>query len=146
MNIVFPNNTTEIIDAIRGAVGRDVTFYYVYSSSPCPICTLDPVTNTSTNSFCLVCSGTYWIATLSGYVVSGHITWGQADMLQWNTGGQYYNGDVRVQVKYTPELVTILDETEYVLVDGKSMQINSRMYRGVPQINRILLDLIEQEK
>jgi len=66
----------EVIDAIRGAIGRDVTFNIVASSTGCPDCSLDPVTNTSTDSFCQTCDGKYWIPVYSGVVVSGHITYG----------------------------------------------------------------------
>ena len=107
-------------------------------------CSLDPITDTGTNSFCVTCSGLYWIPVFSNYSVNAHITWGNADQLNWVTGGQLIDGDCRVQVKYTSELITELDRTDYVIVDEKNFEINSKIYRGVPELNRVLIDLIEK--
>jgi hypothetical protein len=94
----------------------------------------------------LTCSGLGYIYTYSGTTVSGHITWGFSELLAWYTGGQQFDGDCRVQIEYTPEMVTVLDDTKWVIVDGKTMQIKKRIYRGVRPINRILIDLREIEK
>lgn len=142
--ITFPTNTTEVIDDIRGAIGRPVDFYSIVSTSGCPICALDPITNTSTDSFCPVCSGAYWLPTYNYTTISGHIMWGQIDKLQWESAGQYYDGDCRIQIKYTLANFDLLDNTEYVMVDGKKMDIRNKELRGVPQINRIILYLIER--
>lgn len=144
MNIVFPEGTEDTIDAIRGAIGRTVIFVTT-SPTACDVCELDPVTNTSLDSFCIYCSGLYWIPVHSGYNVIAHITWGNADQLNWVTGGQLIDGDCRIQVKYTSELITELDRTDYVVVDEKNFEINSKIYRGVPELNRVLIDLIEKE-
>ena len=145
MTITFPNNTTEIIDEIRAAIGRPVEFFYVASSVACPVCTLDPITNESTDAFCVVCSGTYWIEVYNTYTVSGHITWGPLETLGWQTGGQFLEGDGRVQVKYTEELLTVLDTTKYLIVDGKTVDIKNKIYRGATDLNRILLNVKERE-
>lgn len=146
VTITFPTDTEDVIDAIRSAIGRDVTFYYIYSSMPCPICDLDPVTNTSKDAFCIICSGEYWIPLYSGETVNAHITWGYSEQLGWVKGGQLDEGEVRLQIKYIPSIVTIVESAEYVLVDGKNMQIVKKTLRGVPELNRILIDLIEREK
>ncbi len=149
MNIVWPDNTTEIIDKIRGAIGRDITIYIVASSIPCPTCSLDPVTNESTDSFCTTCSGIYWIPIYSGYVTSGHITWGNVDILQWIPVGQYFEGDARVQIKYTPEIFSIVEQAQdngYIVVDNEVMEIKSKILRGVKNINRILINLVKKER
>lgn len=143
MTITFPTNTSNIIDEIRDAIGRSVTFYYVASSVACPVCTLDPVTNESTDAFCVVCSGSYWIDVYNTYTVSGHITWGPLEILGWQTGGQMQEGDGRVQVKHTNELITVLDTTDYMVVDGKTVEIKNKIYRGVPDINRVILNVKE---
>lgn len=147
--IVWPSNTTDIIDDIRDAIGRGVDFYTVASSTPCPVCNLDPVTNTSVDSFCPTCSGLYWIPVYAMCTITGHVTWGNMDIMRWETGGQYFDGDVRVQIKYTPQYLTIVDDAEssgFVVIDNKTMTIRSRILRGVKAINRILIDLIEKEK
>ena len=146
MAITFPEGTEDTIDAMRIAIGRDISFVTV-SSIGCTAsgCGLDPVTNTAINSFCVTCSGLYWIPTFSNYTVNAHITWGNADVLNWVTGGQLIDGDCRVQVKYTSEILAELERTESVTVDGKSFEIKSKIYRGVPELNRVLIDLIEKE-
>jgi hypothetical protein len=145
LNITFPSDTTEIIDAIRSGIGRDITFYQKVSL-PCSGCTINPVTNTSTNSFCVICNGDGYIHTFSGYSVQAHITWGNVDNLNWQTGGQLFDGDCRVQVKYVPETVTVINNNSYVDVDGIKMRIENKGYRGVPQINRIVLNLSQIER
>lgn len=144
--ITFPSNTKEIIDQMRGAIGRNVTFVVLASSTACPSCGYDPITRTSTDSFCETCSGEYWIPIYSGYTVSGHITWGKADILNWQSGGQQFDGDCRVQIEYSTRNIEILDITDHVIVDNKILEIKKKILRGVRELNRILLDLIEREK
>ena len=136
---------TNIIDDIRGHIGREVTFVTA-TLSGCPTCDLDPVTNTSTDSFCPVCSGVYWIKNFNNTNVSGHISWGDVDQLNWYSAGQHFEGDARIQVKYTDSMITILDDMEHVIVDGRTMEVQSVIPRGVPSLNRILINLIERER
>lgn len=143
--IVFPSNTEEIIDDIRGAIGRLTEWHVVASSTACPVCELDPITNTSTDSFCVYCSGTYWIPVWEVNSISGHVTWGFSEQLGWVAGGQLAEGECRVQIKYTPENITIVDNAEKIYVDGKEMQFVKKTLRGVPEVNRILIDLKERE-
>jgi len=143
-NITFPSNTEEIIDAIRGAIGRDVYFYIIDTTTPCGVCNLDPVTNTSTNSFCPTCSGNFWIYTYSGVSISGHVFHGPQDFANWQTGGILYEGDCRVQIKYTPEHVTVLDQTKWVEVDDRRYSIENIAPRGVKDINRLIINLQEE--
>ena len=145
VTITFPDDTVDVIDAIRDAIGRDITFFYVYSSMACPICVLDPVTNTSKDAFCYVCSGEYWIPLYSGETINAHITWGYSEQLGWLSGGQLDEGECRVQIKYTASNLTVVNEAKYVDVDGKSMQIIKKILRGVKNINRIIIDLKERE-
>lgn len=145
MTIYWPSDTKTIIDDIRGAIGREVTFQ-VRTVSGCSLCTLDPISNESTNSFCPSCSGLYWIPVYSGADILAHITWGQSDEMNWKSGGQIYEGDCRIQIEYTPENITIVDTSDYVEVDGKKMDIRKKILRGVQALNRILLDLIERDK
>lgn len=136
---------THIIDDIRNRIGRDVVFYTT-TISGCAVCSLDPVTNESTDSFCTTCSGVYWIRTFSGVAINAHVTWGSADELAWVTGGQFFDGDCRVQVKYTDTNATVIENTDYVDVDSRKMRIKSVIPRGVPEINRLLVNLVEEEK
>jgi hypothetical protein len=146
MVITFPADTETTIDAIREAIGRNINLVTV-SAIACTAsgCGLDPVTNTSVNSFCVTCSGLYWIPNFTNYAVKAHITWGNAEELNWVTGGQIFEGDCRIQVKYTSEILAELERTEYVEVDGKNFEIKSKIYRGVPELNRVIIDLLEKE-
>jgi len=146
MSITWPNNTVTIIDGIRSAIGREVTFYVESTATPCPLCNLDPVTNTSTDSFCPTCSGMFWLYTYSGVNVSGHVTWGYADQMDWATGGQIFEGDCRVQVKYTVTNLELVENAKWLVVDDKKMSIIKTIQRGVPTVNRLLLDLREEGK
>ena len=149
VSIVFPENTEEVIDAIRGAIGRLVDFYVVASSIACPVCDLDPTTQTSVDSFCPVCSGVYWIPVWSSISISGHITWGDVDLMGWQVGGKYFDGDARVQIKRTSEHITIVEQVQdngYMVVDDKIMDIKSIIPRGVQSLNRILIDVKERER
>ncbi len=147
IKITWPTTQdTEVVDAIRGAIGRDVIFNIIETTSGCSICNLDPITNTSTDSFCPICSGNYWIYTYSGVSISGHVTWGFSEQLGWVEGGRLDEGECRVQIKYTPENVTVVDATKWVDVDDRKMQIVKKNLRGVQSINRILINLIEQEE
>lgn len=136
-----------MVNAIRDVIGRNVTFWYIASTSECaePNCSLDPVTNTSTNSFCPVCSGHYYIYTYSGEDINAHVTWGFSEQLGWVTGGQLDEGECRVQIEHTAHNVYVVDNAKWVTVDGRIMQIVKKLYRGVQSINRILIDLIEKE-
>ena len=138
---------TSIIDAIRAEIGRAVTFNVLATTSGCSACgSLDPVTQTSTDSSCVVCEGEYWINTYSGVTITGHVTWGSADEIAWYPGGKVYEGDCRVQIKYTVANLNTVDTAKDVIVDNKILVVDKITLRGVPQINRILVDLLEQEK
>jgi hypothetical protein len=143
--IIWPSNTMEIIDDIRDAIGREVTFYIVASSVPCSVCNLDPVTGESTDSFCPVCSGSYYIPIYSGVQVIAHVTWGGTDQLQWQTGGQMFEGDCRVQIKSTPSNVLVVENMRWAEVDGHRMTKIKVNPRGVQQTNRLLIDLQQDE-
>lgn len=148
MIFTFPTDQDEeVVDAIRNAIGRETNWFVVASSLPCsnPLCALDPITGTSTNSFCTICSGEYWLPVYSGVSISGHVTWGPMEQMNWATGGQYFEGDCRVQIKYTTANLDAVDKAKYVIVDGKKMQIIKRNLRGVQTINRILVDLVQKE-
>ena len=142
--ITFPEDTEATIDSIRDAIGRP-TEWHTVTLSGCSICELDPINNTSTDSFCSVCSGAYWLPSYTVNVISGHVTWGYSEQLGWVTGGQLAEGECRVQIKYTVANLDIIENAEKIFVDGKEMQMEKKTLRGVKNINRILIDLNEKE-
>lgn len=146
MNIIFPSNTKSIITSIIEAIGRDATFYTAtLSGCTASGCSLDPVTNTSTNSFCDTCSGTYWIETLSGYTTKAHVTWKYADSNKWDTGGYVFYGDGIIKVIYSEEMYNIIKAAEFVAIDDKQVSIEKITLLGVPSLNRIICDFKEKE-
>jgi len=146
MVITFPTNTTEIIDAIRNTIGRDIVIYRAISGIPCSAgCSLDPVTNLSTNQFCQTCNGNYWLNAISGVTCSAHVTWRGGDIPIWVPGGQIVDGDCRVQIKYTVAMMDHVDNAKYFLVDGREFVKQDISLRGVPEINRIIVTLVQKE-
>lgn len=145
VTITFPNDTRDTINSIRDAIGRYVTFVS-HTVSGCYNCTLDPFTDTSINSFCPVCSGTYYISIYSGASINSHITWGQADILNWYTAGQQFDGDVRIQIELTVANLDAVNHCDWIQVDDHCVEIKKKILRGVQPLNRILLDCIELEK
>jgi hypothetical protein len=147
MQILWPAQTRDTIETIINTIGRDVIFY-TSTASGCTAsgCSLDPVTNTSTNSFCLVCSGIYWIPTWSGHVIKAHVTWKYSDEFQFNTGGQTFRGDGIIKIMYSGPYMNIVNSAKYVGVDGKQVNIEKVTLLGVPSINRIVLDFKERSK
>ena len=144
MAITFPSNTKQIIDAIRTAIGRDI-IAEVITVSGCSVCSLDPVTNTSVDSFCPVCSGLYWIETISGATILAHVNQKPLDNLQWVTGGKYFEGDATVQVEYNAVNLDLIERSKYFIVDGKRFEKDKIELRGVPNVNRIILILKERD-
>jgi len=146
MTIIWPDDTVTIINNIRNAIGRDIEFQYVVSSYECPDCNLDPVTDTSDNSFCPTCSGEYWIDVISGYSTIAFISWGPSDRLRWESGGTLSDGVCVVQVELTDTIEDIIPKTTCVVVDSRIMEIKKSMRRGVQPLNRVLLSLIERSE
>ena len=141
-----PAVTKEIITAIIHEIGRDVLFFYPTSLSGCNLCSLDPVTNTSTDSFCPLCNGEYWIPTFSGVTMSGKVTWGKSELKGWETGGLVDTGDCQVTVIHSDYVEDIIFSSEYVVVDNRELNVKDIILRGVPSVNRILVVLKEKER
>ena len=137
----FPTGTREVIESIINDIGRDVTFI----TSTTIACTysgdsLDPVTGTSTNSFCPVCSGNWYIPVWSGTPIIAHVTWKYSDLNEWHTGGYVFQGDGIIKVMYSGPYMEVINDTEYAVVNGKEVNIEKITLLGVPSINRIILD------
>ena len=146
MSIIYPTlQEQQVIDDIRGAIGRDVIFYKEYLTT-CSGCTLDTLTGNSTNSFCPICSGSYYISTYSGVTLSGHVTWGNINDVTWPVGGEIFNGDCRTQIKYTLDNLDTVKSASYVEIDGIRLKIKDYILRGVQTINRIIILLKQKER
>lgn len=145
MTITFPDNTKDIIDEIRGVIGRDITIFVTVSGIPCTAsgCSLDPITNLSTNPFCGVCHGNYWINTLSGWTCSGHIRWLSADQPLWTQGGKIEDGDCKVTIAFSNIALEHVKASKYFVVDNIELYLKHYRLKGAKEINRIQIMLIE---
>ncbi len=142
----FPTNTKQLIEEMIQQDGREITFYTA-TYSGCSVCSLDPISDTSTDSFCPTCSGLYWIPTYSGWSTIAHVTWGVLDNKGWESGGMLDNGDCTVKFIYSGYMQDIIDNTEYVVVDDREMDVQpGTIFRGVPDINRVIVKLKEKER
>lgn len=143
--ITFPSDTKEIIDEIRGVIGRDVTIFVTVTGIHCTAatCSLDPVTNLSTDSFCTICGGNYWLETLSGYSCSGHIRWLGADKPMWVAGGVIEDGDCKVTITHSVENLTNVQNSHHFVVDDIEMYMKEYRLRGAKELNRIQIILLE---
>lgn len=145
MAITFPTDTKEVIDEIRGTIGRDVTIFVTVTGIACtePTCSLDPVTNLSTNSFCTVCGGNYWLDTISGWTCSGHIRWLGADKPLWVPGGVIEEGDCKVTITHSVGALNNVKNSHHFVVDNIEMYMKSYRLKGVKPVNRIQVILLE---
>ena len=151
MALVMPEGMKDTINEIRELIGRDVTITVQEGETPCPVCSLDPVTNTSTNSFCIVCDGLYWTPVYSGYTVNGHIRWSYMDRDFWTSGGKIPEGDCKVTIEYTVTSLDYVERSHSWLVDSKTLYLEKHQLRGVrgdndvSGPNRIVCYLKEEE-
>src|SRR5690242_6413493 len=113
MLAVFPSDTKNQIAQMIEQDGRMVSFYIVATVSGCPLCTLDPISDTSVDSFCPICSGMYWIPTYSGWDVKAHVTWGTLDSQSWQTGGIVDNGECTVKFMYSGWMEPIIHDAAF---------------------------------
>lgn len=147
MVITWPSNTTDIVDQIRDAIGREIMINYTVSGIPCTAsgCYLDPVTNLSTNQFCTVCGGNYWLNDTLPYTVDAHVRSLSLDQPFWAPGGRVMEGDLLVQIKYTPSGLYAVENSVSYIVDSKTFIMKHFDLRGVPQPNRIVVTLKEKD-
>lgn len=139
MKLTFPDNTREVINEIRKVIGREVTFY-TETSSACPACSgVDEYTGYSLNPFCIVCSGTGLIKTVSGVDILAHVSWGTSEDERITRGGVYEFGNCTIQIEYTEENKNLVNNAAYIIVDGKKVIKRDVIYRGVPTLNRIII-------
>ncbi len=145
MIITWP--TTQVNDAIkemRSKIGREITIQVRMDGIPCSICNLDPTTNLSTDPFCPVCHGLYWLNTISGVLVSGHVLWSPSEMPYKTAGGLFPEGACKVTIEYTDDNLHNVEKAARFIVDHKELSLKSYTLRGVPTPNRIRLVLVEE--
>jgi len=141
--ITFPAHTKEIIDEIRYTIGRNITIHVNVSGVPCTLCSLDPVTNLSTDPFCTGCNGAYWINTTSAWVCSAHVRWRRADQPLWSPGGIIETGDCKITIAHSGNALQNVKDSRYFEVDGHELYMKSYTLKGVQQLNRIAIVLTE---
>lgn len=143
----WPNKTIRdafLVDTLE-TIGRPVSLHYQATVSACYLCSLDPVTNLSTDGFCPVCSGYYWIAIISGITLSAHVVWKSSEELSWYTAGKQMDGDCQIRINYSDSVYTKLKAARFIVVDEREMQVKKINLRGSPEVNRIIVSLLEKE-
>lgn len=144
--ITWPPDTREVIDKIRGAIGREITIYVSVTGIPCLTCSLDPTTNLSTDPFCPECGGNYWKETVSGWTCSAHVRWRRTDQPLWTPGGIIEEGDCYVTIANSGSALYNVQNSKYFEVDGiDTLYMKSYHLRGVQQPNRIRVTLLEDK-
>ncbi len=148
MEISWPSEESrgDFLTALEETVWRPVSFEYVVGVSGCYVCSLDPITDTSTDSFCPLCSGVYWLKTISGINLNAHVTWANSESKNWYSAGQQFDGDCSVKVIYNVSNYGIILNSNGVVVDDRDMQIMKVKLLGAPTVNRITLSLKERDK
>lgn len=129
------------IDSARISIGRDVTFYTT-DKAACSLCLASGFYNSLADTTfyfnCPVCSGNYWIPTVSGHVVLARVHWTNDEAVTASPGGKYFLGDATVTVD--PSYRTLAEETQSldgkVVVDNHDMQIIKIIPLGAPEPNR----------
>lgn len=144
-DITFPSNTKTTIDSIRTAIGRDITIYTTVSGVACSTCSLDPTTGLSTDPFCPECDGNYWISTVSGITVTAHVRWASSEQPLWTPGGIINEGDCKVTITYSDANLEYVQNSKYFVVDEKQMYMKNYTPKGVPDLNRISVILLEDK-
>jgi len=149
ISVMWPEaEVVEVLSGILKAVGRGFTINVKSSGSACPLCLasgyLDPVTNSSTNSFCPSCYGLYYLNTPSGIPASGHVRWINSEIPRQYPGGQIPDGDCIITVAYSDEIRSNIERAKSFTVDGKNLTLKSYTPRGAKVPNRIILTLKQE--
>jgi hypothetical protein len=139
--IYFPQ-TKATKDAIRSAIGQQVAFLIRGTPAACPTCTTsgyDPVNESSLNTFCTTCSGTYWIA--SDTIVSrvAHVRWTREDEPNRGVAGSTLDGDCSITIAIDALTADQLGKIKQVTVDSRKLEVYRSIYRGVQERDRVRL-------
>lgn len=147
MNIEWPSNTTEVINAIRGAIGRDILIYNKYDLGPCPICSTDSLLGNTYNPFCTTCSGTGVLSVFSGTTVSAHVFYPHGVETNYVTqAGEIDMSDCRATIEFSDEILQKVELSSRFVVDDEDLYLKDYELRGVPTPNRIVCYLQEDPR
>lgn len=130
------------IDAVRRAIGRNVTVYYS-AEQACSICVasgyLDPISNTSWYTTCPECHGSYWLDATTEEEILARIHWVSNEGITATPGGKYFMGDAQITVDpcYHESLQRAQSERGGVIVDGQDFQVLRINPMGAPTVNRV---------
>jgi len=145
MNIVWDSSTINTAqEKIRQVLSRAFVINVKASGEACPDCSLDPVTNTSTDPFCVTCGGFYWINNTEAVTLSGHVRWRGQDQPNLYAGGTVPDGDCQVTITYTDQAVTYINKSIDFVVDDRVLSLKNFQLKGQPTPNRIKIVLVEE--
>jgi hypothetical protein len=129
------------IDAVREAIGRDVTFY-APKTEACPLCVAsgyyDSVGDTTYYYTCPVCDGAYYLATFTETDVLARVHWTSDEGITATPGGKYFAGDAQIHIEDKWLAVAEASQVDggKVIVDGHKMTITKIIPTGEAGINR----------
>jgi len=147
MIITFPSNTAEVINSIRETIGRNIEIHYTSSGEVCPTCTQDTLTGRSFNPFCGTCGGLGYVTTPITLSALAHVRWKNNISDSYNTpAGKIDIGNCVVTLEYDATLPTIIETSDYFLVDDVKLYFTEYDLRGVKDINRIVIILQEDPR
>ena len=146
MTINFPSNTKEIIDSIREVIGRNIEIHYTVSGAACPTCTQDTLTGRSIDPFCVTCGGVGYINTPVTVSALAHVRWTNVGDSYNSPAGEIDTGNCIVTMEYVESLPSIVESSDYFLVDDVKLYYIDYDLRGVKEINRIAVKLQEDPR
>lgn len=134
------------IDAVRVAIGRDITVY-TQKITNCTICVAsgyyNPLNDNSWYFLCPQCAGNFYLPTVDATTVLARVHWTDREGITASPGGKYYIGDAYAHVD--PQYLTLMENAQKdsgkVVVDGQDMQILKINPQGAPTINRLKIIL-----
>lgn len=149
--MIDPEAIKAQIDAVRGQIGRNITFY-VSSKAACTLCTpsgyYDSVSDSTTYFTCPVCHGLYYLPTYTATEVLARVHWVSDEQVTATPGGKYFAGDCQAVIDpaYRTLAEAAQSEQGKVVVDGHDMSISKIIPVGAPSINRYRLILTNTGK
>jgi len=136
----FPTTKT-IKDAIRDAIGQQVTFICEGTYEACPTCSglgyYDEINQTSLDSTCTVCSGAYWLFTDSKVTAVAHVRWSRMDEPNREMSGKTTDGECYITVSVDSLTPTQVNTIKEIQADSRRLNVYRTVYKGVPTRDRI---------
>lgn len=104
-------------------------------NTDCPNCYITP-RGSSSNPACTTCGGRGFITTYNEANIIGHVRWNSMQQTTIYAGGFYYQGDCRIMINPSDDILDIDDRIE---VDGIQLVIRNKIKSGIGLDNSVAL-------